>query len=217
MMKFSAVALIAFFVFAAAARVSGQEPTATSTVSPSSTPVAQLTTIPTPIISPTVEAPPEPTCVRLFLLGSYARLEWDFAAAPDEGFPQGFELRILTDGQPGPTFIVGGDVRAFDFPPEYLPRCGGPRLTFGVAAFVTAGRSEFVEDAIVFSSDCHPTIEDPAPPVAAGGGNALQPPDAGAGMRNEDWSAVTVIASIALVGLLCIALGVSVEPDRRRR
>jgi hypothetical protein len=35
-------------------------------------------------------------------------------------------------------------------------------------------------------------------------------------LRSEDWTAVMVIASIALVGLLYSALGVSVDQDERR-
>lgn len=180
----------ALFTIALAAHAHAQEPTATPTIAPRSTAELQGTP-PSTVVPPPEEAPPEPTNVRLFLLGTYARLEWEFTARPSEPQAQGFTLRVLTNGEPGPVFVVGGDVRAFDFPPEFLPRCGGPQLMFGVSAFVEAGTSDWVDDAIVFSSDCHPTIEDPAPPVGAGAGDALQPPDAGDGMRDEDWTAVT--------------------------
>jgi hypothetical protein len=36
-------------------------------------------------------------------------------------------------------------------------------------------------------------------------------------VRSQDWTAVTIISSIALAGLLRIALGMSAEPDERRR
>lgn len=176
---------------------------------PTATPAASDTATATPTIivgAPApAEAPPPPTNLRLFILGSYARLEWEFEPRPNESPAQGFNLRALYASVPGPTYVVGGDVRAFDFPSEYLPRCGGPRLAFGVAAFVTAGVSDYVD--VEAELACVESVEDLAPAPRS---SSLQPPDAGAGMRQEDWTAVTVIASIALVGLLCIALGMSV-------
>jgi hypothetical protein len=201
-------------VFIASPAVHAQEPTASPTGPPSSTAVAQPPPTAT-VAPPAEEAPLEPTNVRLFILGSYARLEWEFAPAANEGPPEGFELRIVVDGQPGPTFTVGGDARAFDFPPEHLPRCGGPRMTFGVAAFVTAGRSAFVEETIDFGTDCDVSTDDEI--VASPVPGAVRPPDAGSGMRNEDWTAIMAISSIALAGLVCIALGMSVDDTNPRR
>jgi hypothetical protein len=215
MWKFSMVLLVAFFLFVAAARVRAQEPPATPTVAAGSTAEVQATPTST-VVPPSVEAPPAPANVRLFILGSYARLEWDFAPRPNEGPPRNFTLRVVVQQEPPvEIFSVPGDARAFDFPPRYLPRCGGPRIFFGVSALVEAGASDYVDQSVDFGTDCDIFTDDEITPAA--GGSVIAPPDAGTGMRDEDWTAVMVIASIALVGLLCIALGMSVEEERPQR
>lgn len=155
------------------------------------------------LTEPIVELPPPPANLRLTLLGSTGRLEWDYDAPADQ-----FEIDVtLTDAAGSnaayPTF-VSGDVREFEFGEQFVPRCGGPLIRYSVQAY-RADVFSLVEEIGPFSG-CVEGPDNPPPDV-------IRAPNAGTGSRGATLP-VGVLVGLALAGATAIATGIV---TRRRR
>jgi hypothetical protein len=86
---------------------------------------------------------PQPQDLRLTLLGSSGRLDWQYDAPADQ-----FEVSVTFTQADGQRYTesrgIGGDARSFELDPWFVPRCGDPVITYGVQAQYL-GRLSLVE------------------------------------------------------------------------
>jgi len=141
---------------------------------------------------------PHPTDLRLTLTGPSGRLEWRYDAPADQ-----FEVSFtFTDAQGQNStypFIVAGAARSFDFGEEFVPRCGGPTITYGVQARY-GGRLSLLEQ--VGPVDGCVESPDTGAGIAPAGSGAIMLPDAGTGPPAYSGLASPLMLALASGALL---------------
>jgi hypothetical protein len=151
---------------------------------------------------PPLPAPPAPQNLALMLFGTSGRLTWEYEGPADQ-----FEVQFtLTEAQGQNStypFFLPGSVRSFDFDEQFVPRCGGPRITYGVQAHVS-GRPGLLEQIGPYDGCVIPADDT----------GVIGAPDAGVGPSSDavPWH---IWLAMIVPGAMMIASGAVLRRGRR--